>query len=155
MTTPHRPDIEPLREMLHRALARYLTVRPQGFTLEAGARPRTSLEVRILGYGGARTLYRKRRPHCRSLDGVSSITHQDRRCASCDRKEACVPQVRVDLIADTQPFRLLLSHTSARNFLNYEARLRANRQRLEDLLHTLTVVERGSWGEVRFATKGP
>ncbi|HKK53128.1 MAG TPA: hypothetical protein VKA74_16140 [Myxococcota bacterium] len=149
-----RRDVQPLRELLHRALVRYLTVRPRGFELVPGDPFRPSVEVVILGHGGARTLYEKRRPKCRSLDGLRPVTgDRDRSCADCPDRPGCVPQVRIDLIVDRRPFRLLLAHTSARAFLVYEAELRQRGQRLEDVTTKITVVNRGSWGELRFAAR--
>jgi len=146
-----RPDVEPLRELLHRALVRYLTVRPRGFELHPDRPPRSVVEARILGHGGARTLYENRRPKCRSLDGVRPVTGDLRRsCAECAQRSRCVPQVRVDLIVDRRPFRLLLAYSSARAFFGYEAELRQRRRRIEDVLTKITVVNRGSWGELRF-----
>jgi hypothetical protein len=55
-----------------------------------------------------------------------------------------------DLLADTQPYRLLLAHTSAKNFLLYETQLRESGLELYDGLHRMTVINRGSWGELRF-----
>ncbi len=71
-------DVEPLREILHRALVRYLTVTPAGFVLSKGELPRPQVDARILGFGGARTFYRKRKPVCRSLDGVAAVTDVDK-----------------------------------------------------------------------------
>ncbi|MCC7015066.1 MAG: hypothetical protein IT454_21055, partial [Planctomycetes bacterium] len=76
-------DIQPLRELLHRVLVRYLTITPRGFVLEPGQEPLAKVTARIIGYGGARTLYRERRPVCRSLDGVTSIQDSARTCAQC------------------------------------------------------------------------
>ena len=45
---------------------------------------------------------------------------------------------------------LLLAWTSAKNFLLYETQLRQRSIAIEDRLHRITVVNRGSWGEVRF-----
>jgi hypothetical protein len=146
-----RSDIEPLRAILHRAMVRYLGVGPRGFRLEERGEPRPSIEARILSFGGARTLYKQRRPDCRSLDGVHSASHTGRRCASCEKRNDCTPQVRLDLLVDARAFRLLLAHTSARNFLAYEGDLRAKKIPLDQPLHRLEVVNRGSWGEVRFA----
>ena len=146
-----REDIQPLREILHRMLVRYLTVRPRGFELEPGDSPRPLVEARILGYGSARTLYQDRKPHCRSLDGLRSITDQKRTCADCKLRSQCTPQVRLDLIVDGHAFRLLLAYTSAKNFFVYEARLRERGLALEHLLHRIHVVNRGSWGELRFS----
>ena len=58
--------------------------------------------------------------------------------------------VRLDLFVDATPFRLLLAYTSAKNFLTYHAKLHQRDIRIEDRLHRLTVINRGSWGEVRF-----
>jgi hypothetical protein len=64
-----------------------------------------------------------------------------------------VPQVRLDLIIDRRAFRLLLAHTSARAFLVFEAELRQRSRRAEDVTTKMTVVNRGSWGELRFAAR--
>ena len=145
-----RPDVEPLREILHAALKRYLTVRPRGFELTPGETPRPAIDVRILNTGAARTLYQNRKPCCRSLDGVRPLDDPGRTCAPCRLRGQCTPQVRLDLFVDAKPFRLLLAHTSAKNFLAYEARLRQQGHALDEHLHRITVTNRGSWGELRF-----
>lgn len=149
-----RPDVDPLREILHRALVRYLTVRPRGFELQPGGRLRPIVEARILGYGGARTFYRDRKPICRSLDGVRPVTGDtDRLCLECEARARCTSQVRLDLIVERRPFRLLLAFSSARAFLVYEADLRRRRIAVEDVVTTIAVVDRGSWGELRFTSR--
>lgn len=149
-----RPDVEPLREILHRALVRYLTVRPRGLEIQPGDRLRPVVEARILGYGGARTFYRDRKPICRSLDGVRPVTGDtDRLCFECDARARCTSQVRLDLIVERRPFRLLLAYSSARAFLAYEAELRRRRIAIEDVVTTIAVVNRGSWGELRFSSR--
>lgn len=143
-------DVEPLREILHRALVHYLTVTPAGLVLDKGERPRAKVEARILNFGGARTFYRKRKPVCRSLDGVAAVTDPDKACAECEDRERCTPQVRLDLIIEQRALRCLLAFTSARNFLEYEARLRRDGVLIEQVLHRISVVDRGAWGELRF-----
>lgn len=151
---PPRRDVEPLREILHRALVRYLTVRPGGFELQSDERLRPVIDVRILGHGGARTFYQDRKPVCRSLDGLRPITGDtNRRCVECEARERCTSQVRLDLIVDRRPFRLLLAYSSARAFLTYEAELRLRRLAIEDVLTRITVINRGSWGELRFSSR--
>jgi hypothetical protein len=146
-----RADLQPLREILQQAQRRYLTVRPQGFELNPGERLRPALEVRILAFGSARTLYQDRKPLCRSLDAIAPTAAKgQRRCANCALRPRCTSQVRLDLLADTQPWRLLLAHTSARNFLHYETQLRERAVALYDGLHRISVINRGSWGELRF-----
>ncbi len=146
----NRERDQPLREILHQILARYLTVQPKGFLLEPKDAPRPLVETRILASGGARTLYRDKRPQCRSLDGVESLTHRGRRCQDCAFKPRCTPQIRLELAIEARPYRLLLAHTSAANFLAYDADLRRRRIALTAALHTIEVIDRGSWGELRF-----
>lgn len=143
-------DLEPLREILQRALTRYLSVTPTGFKLIGRSKPEISIEARILAFGGARTLYKNRKPDCRSLDGLQSITHQGRTCAGCELRPQCTPQVRLDVLVDGRPYRLLLAHTSARNFLTYEMKLRQKERDYAHVLHRIDVANRGSWGELRF-----
>ena len=144
-------DLQPLRAILQQARRRYLTVRPHGFELKPGERLRPMLEARILAFGSARTLYQNRKPLCRSLDAVRPTTAGHRSCAECRLRTRCTPQVRLDLLVDTQPWRLLLAYTSAKNFLLYEAQLRERGVVLYEGLHRMTVINRGSWGELRFA----
>lgn len=149
---PMEGDVAALREVLHAALVRYLTVKPHGFELEPGGRLRRTVEARILGFGGARTLYRQRKPACRSLDGVRPITgDRERRCALCADHDRCTPQVRVDLIVERAAYRLLLAYTSAKAFLAYEGELRQRQVAIEHVLTKITVVDRGRWGELRFS----
>jgi hypothetical protein len=148
-----RGDVEPLREILHRALVRYLSVRPGGFELQAEERLRPVIDVRILGHGGARTFYQDRKPVCRSLDGLQPITGDtNRRCAECEARERCTAQIRLDLIVERRPFRLLLAFSSARAFFNYEAQLRLRQVAIEDVTTRIAVTNRGSWGELRFSS---
>ena len=145
-------DVGPLREILQRALARYLTVKPAGFQLVDGGRLHEQIDARILGFGGARTLYRNHKPACRSLDGIRPLYDERLTCADCRSHAGCTPQVRVDLMVDGRPFRLLLAHTSAKNFLAYGALLRQRAGSLERVVHRLRIVDRGTWGEIRFTT---
>jgi hypothetical protein len=149
-----RPDVDPLREILHRALVRYLTVRPGGFELQPGEQLRTVIEARILGYGGARTLYEQRKPTCRSLDGVRPVMGDtNRTCVACPQRSQCTPQIRLDLIVDHRPFRLLLAHSGAKAFFVYETSVRQRRVAIEDVVTRIAVANRGSWGELRFSSR--
>ncbi len=147
-------DVQPLREILHAAFKRYLTVRTHGFELQPGEPLRPTLVARILSLGAARTLYQQRQPRCRSLDSVAPLNEPNRTCAGCRLRAQCTPQLRLDLFVDAQPLRLLLAYTSAKNALLYEAGLRQRGLSIEDRLHRLMVIHRGSWGEVRFRLLG-
>ncbi len=147
-----RSDVHPLREILERMLVKYLTVRPKGLELAKDRRLETTIQARILGYGGARTFYRKRQPDCRSLDGIQSTTPAGNLCSECPRHSRCTPQIRVDLFVEQLPYRLLLSFTNARNFLEYSAKLKHREILIEEVMHRIEVVDSGTWGELRFST---
>ena len=136
-----------LRDILDRTRkVKYLTVRPEGFILPDGSFHK-SLSVRVLAYGQARTLYRGRKPHCRSLDAIQSIKGQP--CDQCHERKHCTPQVRLDLLVTDEPVRLLLAYSSARNFLLHaEGRPAAE---LEKHLTQMTVINRHTWGELQFS----
>lgn len=144
--SPHYTKL--LREILQRTVFPYLTVRPNGF--EIGAKPTPILDARIVHHGPARTLYRQRKPHCRSLDGISCIIDTSKTCLNCLERELCTPQIRLDLLAERQAWRLLLSHTSAKNFMLFEASLREQKKTLGETTTRFRVIDRGRWGELRF-----
>lgn len=144
-------DFEPIREILYRMNARYLTVRPQGFETTRDKSLQESIRTRIYGFGNARTFYRGRKPFCRSLDGLMALGKSEKRCQTCPDRKNCTPQVRVDLLVEQDPYRLLLSYTSARNFLRYIADFEEGHKRLETTYTTIQVVNRGRWGELRFS----
>jgi hypothetical protein len=146
------PTAEIYRDILARTAARYLSVRPGGIEIAAAQPLMAKLPVTILTHGAARTLYHDRRPACRSLDGVRSVQNAGLHCASCGDRERCTPQVRLDLVFDNVPYRLLLAFTSAKNFLLYHTELIQGRRRLDDTITLIRVVNRGSWGELRFST---
>lgn len=138
----------PIDDLLRALLARYATVRPEGLVLHPGAKPLADVTAKLVRSGPARTLYRDKRPGCRSLDAVRSLT--GRECASCPERSDCTPQILVDLEIDRLPHRLLLSFTSAKNFLVFADRHRRDSPTLEGARVRIRVVNRGRWGEVCF-----
>jgi len=145
-----RPIGEILGRILAQTTARYLTVRPQGLVLP-GEPPYPDLSVQILDHGPARTLYQDRHPACRSLDAIRSIDHPQRLCALCDLRPRCTPQIRVHLLFHARPYRLLLAYTSAKNFLLFATEIRHRGQNLLNVVTRIQVLNRGTWGELRFA----
>lgn len=141
----------PLRQILLRSTIRYLEIKPDGVDIEGGHRYVKTANAWIYDFGGARTLYRAKKPICRSLDGVTSIEREPKlACFDCLQRHVCTPQIRVDLLIGAQSYRCLLAFTSARNFQRYEAQLREIGKRVERVETKLTVLDRGSWGELRF-----
>lgn len=150
----HSPSTDPLRELLHHMTARYIRVLPDGLDVEGQLPLKKSIEAAILAYGGARTLYHAKHPVCRSLDGVRAVKDTDKTCADCYDRKYCTPQVRVDLMFDGLPYRLLLAFTSGKNFLLY-AGVSSRAKILARTLTLIRVTHRGSWGELTFEELGP
>ncbi len=140
-----------VRDILARMLARYMTIRPYGIEVEKGRKHLPCLKCRILNHGAARTLYRGRRPLCRSLDAVKALREPDKLCQQCPDRNECTPQVRIDLLFESRPYRLLLAYTSAKNFLLYSGDLSVKKLELCTVRTKICVVNRGSWGELRFS----
>jgi len=142
-----------LRDILHRMVARYMTIRPLGIDLGEGRKLLPSLQCRILNYGAARTLYRARRPICRSLDALKAIQEPTKQCQQCLDRKHCTPQVRLDLLFENRPYRLLLAYTSAKNFLLYTGELAMRKIELQTVPTEIRVLNRGSWGELCFSVR--
>jgi hypothetical protein len=138
------------RDILHRTSARYMTVKPAGIVSDPGADPIPVLDVRVVDHHAARTLYRNRRPVCRSLDGATSVDHQGRTCSGCGARDECTSQIMLNVLLDWTPYRLLLAYSSAANFLMYLARLQRGRLDVHAVTTRIEVVARGAWGELRF-----
>ena len=146
----NRQQTEILRDIIHRMMARYMTVRPHGIDLGNGRKPITALNCRVLSYAAARTLYRQRHPVCRSLDGVKSLKDSKKCCQNCLERKQCTSQVRLDLVFENCPYRLLIAYTSAKNFLLYTGKLTEEKLEIQTIDTKIVVVNRGSWGELRF-----
>jgi hypothetical protein len=145
---PQQAEI--LRDIVQRMMARYITVRPLGIDLGNNRKLIPALNCRILDYGAARTLYRNRRPVCRSLDAVKAIKDANKLCQQCVDRDHCTGQVRLDLLFENCPYRLLIAYTSAKNFLLYTGKLAEKKIEIQTTDTKIVVVNRGSWGELRF-----
>ena len=139
-----------IRELLGRSFSRYITVKPCGLELRPG-KIIQSISATILAFRPARTLYQNKKPKCRSLDGIQSLT-EGRACASCLLRKACTPQICLEILHEGIPFRLILSYTSARNFLTFISLLRKKEQPVEGSGIIITVRDRGRWGELCFSS---
>jgi len=146
-----RPDVERLRQCVRRAPVHQLLVHPRGFALDPQRALTPRIEARLLSYGAARTRYLRRQATCRSLDALTALGAPQRHCAECALRPQCTTQLRLDLIVERHAWRLLLEHTAAKHFLDYQARLHRRAIALEDIIHRITVINRGSWGELRFS----
>ena len=145
---PQQAEI--LRDIVQRMMAHYITVTPMGIDLGNNRKLIPALNCRILDYGAARTLYRNRRPVCRSLDAVKAIKDANKLCQQCVDRNNCTGQVRLDLLFENCPYRLLLAYTSAKNFLLYTGKLAEKKIEIQTTDTKIVVVNRGSWGELRF-----
>jgi len=91
-------DFFTMRELVSRAFARYLRVLPSGFQLSSDDIV-PSISANIIASRPARTLYKNRKPVCRSLDGVHALS-TDKNCAACLSRKTCTPH---DLSGDNPP----------------------------------------------------
>ena len=148
--TMNRQQTEILRDILARMMARYMTIRPLGIDLGNRRKLIPALNCRVLNYGAARTLYQQKRPICRSLDAVKSLADSKKQCRQCLDRKHCTGQVRLDLLFENDPYRLLLAYTSAKNFLLYTGKLAEQKLEIQTIDTKIIVVNRGSWGELRF-----
>ena len=146
----NRQQVEILRDIIQRMMARYMTIRPLGIDLGNKRKLIPVLNCRIVNYGAARTLYRQRRPVCRSLDAVKALADSKKLCQQCLERDQCTGQVRLDLLFEGSPYRLLLAYTSAKNFLLYTGKLADQKLEIQTIDTKIIVVNRGSWGELRF-----
>jgi len=137
-------------ELLVRSTCRYARLLPDGLQLEDGGPVHPVLEVELVSHGDARTLYRGRRPVCRSLDGATSVTDIKRQCDPCYDRKHCTPQVRIEFTYQRQPYRLLLAHTSARNFILYLTQLSKRKTAPRQASVRMVVRNRSTWGELHF-----
>ena len=145
---PQQTEI--LRDIVGRMMARYMTIRPLGIDLGNSRKLIAALNCQVLNYGAARTLYRKRRPICRSLDAVKALKDTKKHCQQCLDRKHCTGQVRLDLLFENCPYRLLIAYTSAKNFLLYTGKLVEQKVEIQSIDTKIIVVNRGSWGELRF-----
>jgi hypothetical protein len=142
-----------LNDLFASSFARYLSIQPTGLRFPHGLL-RSSVPATLLTCRPARTLYKNRKPICRSLDGIRSIK-EDTSCTSCANRKDCTAQIYLELLVDGVPYRLLLAYTSARNFMLFASRLRQRGQEVENAEVIISVRDRGRWGEVHFICQPP
>lgn len=133
-------------------MVRCMTIRALGIDLGNGRKLMANLNCRILNYGAAKTLYRQRRPICSSLDTVKALKDPKKLCQQCLDRNHCTGQVRVDLLFEYCPYPAAagLAYTSAKNFLLYTGKLAQQQLEIQTIDTKIIVVNRGSWGELRF-----
>lgn len=137
-----------MRDLMARSFSRYVRVLPSGLEVASGE-VLPSISAEILSFQHARTLYQNRKPACRSLDGIQSLTG-GRACSSCLLRKSCTPQICLDFLHDGMPLRLMLAYTSARNFLAFLVEQRNKKRPMEGESVVIAVRDRGRWGEVCF-----
>jgi hypothetical protein len=84
---------------------------------------------------------------CDSRDGVTA--RNGTQCEACLHPR-CQPSLRLHLQNASAVYVIDLAVTAAQNFLRLEDVLEADGKTLDDTPLTLSVINRGYWGEVRF-----
>ena len=146
--------ISTIREVFARSFSRYLKVSTAGFQPPHAEQPLPAISAIILTFRPARTYYQNRKPICRSLDGVQALT-ENRTCASCLFRKSCTPQICLEILYEGIPLRLMLAYTSARNFMLFVSKQIKAGTPLEGSPVKLSVLDRGRWGEICFASENP
>jgi len=142
-----------LNDLFASSFARYLSIRPTGLRFPHGLL-RSTVPATLLTCRPARTLYKNRKPICRSLDGIRSIK-EHASCTACTQRKDCTAQIYLEVLVDGAPYKLLLAYTSARNFMQFASRLKQKGQDVENAEVILSVLDRGRWGELRFISRPP
>ena len=147
------PNRSTLNDLFASSFARYLSIQPTGLRFPHGIL-RASVSATLMSCAPARTLYKDRKPRCRSLDGIRSIKDQTS-CTSCKDRNDCTPQIYLELTVDGVPYRLLLAYTSARNFMQFVSRIGRQGLDVQNAPVIISVRDRGRWGELRFIGPTP
>ena len=143
-------SLQPLRQIMTQTYARYATITPLGIVLPAGPTPYNPLPVTIIAHRPARTLYVNRHPLCRSLNGINSVNGR-KRCICCEDKQSCTPQISLEILYRSVPFRIMLAYTSAKNFISFRKTFQAPQRYVDEAFVEISVIDRGRWGEACFA----
>jgi hypothetical protein len=136
----------PLRQAFARRTYVLIRVTQKGFRLEDDILP--ELSGRIIKSTMLRKLFQDGDLVCQSKDGVTA--EDGTVCATC-LHPLCRPQMRIQLLNGSCAYVIDLAVTSAQNLLDFEDEAKAEDKRLRDLEVVLTILDRGHWGEVRFA----
>jgi hypothetical protein len=143
-------NLAPLREIIASVCSRYALLTPKGIVLPSASNPYNPLSVSLVTYKPARTRYVNKKPVCRSLNGIHSLTDKTA-CISCDYRRTCTPQIALEIQYRTVPFRIMLAYTSAKNFLTFLRTLHPDSRRIENASVEISVIDRGKWGEAKFS----
>ena len=135
---------------------RYARIRPDGLELDGDQAPRRSVEARIAYMSPARTLYEHRRPTCRSLNGVRSLSGVG--CDDCPKRLACTPQVLLHFEVERTDHlhALVLALTSANNLAAFLESLDTDPVGVSVRLGVTERTSRSGrpWGELTFSRAG-
>lgn len=145
-------SIQSLQRLFPKASSAFLSVKPDGFLFQGQALP--DLSVFIEGFHLVRKRFDDHRHLiCFSPDGC--FAKDGSLCDQCT-ESSCLSRIRLSLQPSQHdlpaPLLLELAFSSAANFLRYAEHLLANDIVISQTLTRLSVVPRGSWGEVLFHT---
>lgn len=139
---------EPLEDLMIKTFSRYLRVLPQGFEIYPD-HVEEVITAKLYNFSSARSLYENKKLVCRSLNAIHDLKNKCE-CASCQNRIKCTPQIYLELEYDQVPVRLILSYTSARNFMSFCTQVKQRELSIIEMSFQLRVLDRGRWGEVRF-----
>ncbi len=137
-------------EILSQCTTRYATIKASGISFNGSDSTLSSVDIVLISYNSARTLYLNKKPNCRSFDGITSHIVKDKKCVSCENNQRCTPQIMIDCDDGKFTYRFLLAYTSAQNFLLFIERCKISNRKCVNRKITISVKNRGRWGEAVF-----
>jgi hypothetical protein len=143
-------NLAPLREIIASVCSRYALITPKGIVLPTSTTLYNPLPATIIIYKPARTRYVNKKPLCRSLNACTSLNDKTS-CVSCSYRRTCTPQIALEILYRSVPFRIMLAYTSAKNFVSFLRTLHTTIDHTENALVEISVIDRGKWGEAKFS----
>jgi len=145
-------DLKLLGEAFESPPIELARVKPDGISIGENTVP--SIRGTVRDFRLVRKLFRRRRVVCFSDDGISGSG--GKRCEDCSHED-CAPRIRLHLDPVKEHgmkrsrIRLELNYSSSRNFIEYARALAAIHHEVQEVFTSLSVEDRGKWGEVVFA----
>lgn len=140
------------RRIINHHMIRYATLVSGGIVLPMSHTRLSSLKVEVIDYGESRTLYKEKKPVCRSFNGINPYHDGSKKCGECAEELGCTPQVYLDCISSgtINSMRFMLSYTSAQNFIVFIQQNAIRNIDIKGKQIVISVKNHKSWGEAIF-----
>jgi hypothetical protein len=136
-----------IREAFQRPVSFWVKITPGGFLLQDVSTPLGELLGRVVRTRLLRKLFREGKLLCHSTDGIQA--RNGIFCSDCLHPH-CRAFIRVHFLSSGRLYVFELGGRSAENFIAIQDEADERGAELVDWILRLTVLDHGSWGEVRF-----